>query len=225
MLWINSDKKIVIPHYVHNMACTIAGFQIFCYYGTKLLNTGREHYNVETVIDKAIPLIPWTVIIYIAAFLFWAAYYLCILSSDLESARTLTIADLISKAICFVIFLAVPTEMVRPDFQVTGAATWVLKTVYAIDTPRNLFPSIHCSMSWMCFIAINNNKNASKRLKLFTLLASAAICLSTMTVKQHVFLDVISGIGVAYISYYIAVLILKKDNKDNKKENKAALSN
>lgn len=43
-------------------------------------------YNIETALDRSIPLVPWTIIIYFGCYLFWAVNYVLCVRLDRRSA-------------------------------------------------------------------------------------------------------------------------------------------
>ncbi|MBO6108331.1 MAG: phosphatase PAP2 family protein, partial [Eubacterium sp.] len=83
--------------------------------------------------------------------------------------------------------------------------------LYSIDEAANLFPSIHCLVSWLCFIGIRSAKNVSLFAKLFSLISAILIMISTQVLKQHYIVDMISGIALAEICYFISGHIRLKD--------------
>lgn len=63
-------------------------------------------------------------------------------------------------------------------------------------------PSIHCLTSWFCFIAVRENKSVFRWYKVLFVLLALSVCISTLTIKQHVLIDVISGVVLAEGSYW-----------------------
>lgn len=87
-----------------------------------------------------------------------------------------------------------------------GDGIWVslLQAVYKMDAPTNLFPSIHCLVSWFSFIGIRGRKSVPKAYRVFSCLFAILVCVSTQVTKQHYIVDVFGGIAIAEITYYIA---------------------
>lgn len=174
------------------------------YYAGNAIAKNWFHYNLEFSIDPMVPFLPWTLSIYIGCYLFWAINYVLCAHQENAQAYRFFCADFIAKAICFVFFILLPTTNVRPD--ILGDTFWELgiTLLYQVDAPTNLFPSIHCLVSWFCFIGIRKNKNIPLWYRILTLFIAIAICLSTLTTRQHVIVDVLGGILLAEISYWIA---------------------
>lgn len=176
-------------------------FNGITYYGARLLNAGRLHYNLSNALDDRIPFIPWTVSIYIGCYIFWIANYFIGCRQQKEEAFRFISADFAAKTICLVCFLALPTTNTRPIFE--GNSLWeeAMRALYRADAADNLFPSIHCLTSWFCLIAVRKNPKIRKWYKTVSALTAVSICISTLTTKQHVLIDVIAGIALAEGSY------------------------
>ena len=173
------------------------------YWGGAALAETRHHYQFSTALDRAIPLIPWTVCIYFGCYAFWALHY-CLCAAVPLRARRFFTADFIAKGVCFVFFVGLPTTMARPAVQ--GLNVWVslVRALYILDAPVNLFPSIHCLNSWLCWASARDIPAFSRGYKAFALCAAVAVCVSTLTLRQHVLLDVAGGILLAEVCWRLA---------------------
>ena len=173
------------------------------YWGGAALAETRHHYQFSTALDRAIPLIPWTVCIYFGCYAFWALHY-CLCAAVPLRARRFFTADFIAKGVCFVCFVGLPTTMARPDVQ--GLNVWesLVRALDILEAPVNLFPSIHCLNSWLCWASARDIPAFSRGYKAFALCAAVAVCVSTLTLRQHVLLDVAGGILLAEVCWRLA---------------------
>ena len=173
------------------------------YWGGAALAETRHHYQFSTALDRAIPLIPWTVCIYFGCYAFWALHY-CLCAAVPLRARRFFTADFIAKGVCFVFFVGLPTTMARPAVQ--GLNVWesLVRALYILDAPVNLFPSIHCLNSWLCWASARDIPAFSHGYKAFALCAAVAVCVSTLTLRQHVLWDVAGGILLAEVCWRLA---------------------
>ena len=173
------------------------------YWGGAALAETRHHYQFSTALDRAIPLIPWTVCIYFGCYAFWALHY-CLCAAVPLRARRFFTADFIAKGVCFVFFVGLPTTMARPAVQ--GLNVWesLVRALYILDAPVNLFPSIHCLNSWLCWASARDIPAFSRGYKAFALCAAVAVCVSTLTLRQHVLLDEAGGILLAEVCWRLA---------------------
>ena len=174
------------------------------YSGARWIASSWHHYDMTTPFDASVPFLPWTISIYLGCYLFWAInYWLCARQPAAERRRFFC-ADMMAKGICFLLFLAVPTTNVRPE--VCGSGVWerLILILYRIDAPDNLFPSIHCLVSWLCWTGIRKRKDIPAVYRHFSLAAALAVCVSTLTTRQHVAADAAGGILLAEACYYLA---------------------
>ena len=195
---INTVKKYkIIPLVIALIFNTIA------YNGTRVITTSKYHYDITSPMDNLIPVIPATIIIYLGCYLYWLVNYVIGAGQEDDEAYKFLSADLFAKLICMVIFIAFPTTNTRPVLEDEGFFTEVLKMLYQIDAADNLFPSIHCLTSWFCLIAVRKNPNVKTVYKIISVIITVAICVSTLTTRQHVIVDVAGGIALAEFSYLI----------------------
>lgn len=121
-------------------------------------------------------------------------------------AYRLAAADFFAKLICFVFFIVLPTTNVRPSVEGGGFIPFVMRFIYWVDTPTNLFPSIHCFVAWLGTRYIYECKSLRHRALISALctIGTLLVFASTLFTKQHVLPDVISGVAVAEIGWLVA---------------------
>ena len=144
--------------------------------------------------DRAVPLLPVFVWIYILAFPFWAAGYMLVAKRGREQFYRFVATDLTIHLICFLIFVLIPTTNIRPEISGNTLSEKVLLLVYSLDggsNPSNLFPSIHCYVSWMCWRGIVGSREIPVWYQRFSLVFAVLIIISTQVLKQHYIVDAI----------------------------------
>lgn len=174
------------------------------YYGGRLLTVERSYSVLALPLDNAIPLLPWTVLIYVLAFPTWALGFLVAAREERPVAYELLTADQIAKLCCLVVFLLLPTIMERPQVEGSGFGPWLLRLIYALDEPRMLFPSMHCMESWFCFRSAMRCQKTGRGYRAFCLISALLVCVSVVTVKQHVLVDIPAGIAVAELGLWVS---------------------
>jgi len=191
--------------FLSSAALIIALVQVIPYIvaQTIVVSLDLKTYDLTLPIDLKIPLIPAFIIIYLGWFFFLAIEYISV-SKDIDSYDKFLTASAIGGAVCFVLFVVYPVEMVRPEIPQTGLFVPLMNVTYSADHPVNLFPSMHCFASWMCFISNRAKQAGSKFRVAISLSMTILICLSTLFVKQHIVLDVVSGIALAELCYAVA---------------------
>lgn len=198
-----SKEILFIPKAMVVPLLLSATWNSITYFGSRLLTADWHHINAEIFLDAGIPFVPWTVIIYLSCYIFWIANYILGCRQDRKEAFRFICADFLAKTICLICFLVVPTTNTRPEVSVEGIWNQVMIHLYNTDAADNLFPSIHCLTSWFCYIAVRKNKSVPRFYVWFSLLFALSVCISTLTTKQHVIVDVFGGVGLAEGSYFV----------------------
>lgn len=182
-------------------------FNTAVYVGSRMIAGNWHHYNIEGPIDHMIPFFAPSVILYLGCYLFWAANYIIIARQEKKEVCQFFSADLISRAVCFLFYVFFPTTNTRPEIATDGLWNQMMHFLYQIDAADNLFPSIHCLVSWFCYIGLRKNKDVPISYRIFSCVTALMICASTLLTKQHVIVDVAGGILLAEICLRIG----KKD--------------
>lgn len=193
------------PYFVVSMSLMLVGNRLAYGLG-RLLGQGRFHHDLTMPADALFPFLPWTISVYFGCFLFWAAIYRVVSRRPRRESDRFFLAGLLAKGVCFLFFALLPTTNIRPE--VTGTTVWdgLMRFLYRIDAPDNLFPSIHCMVSWLCWVGVRGKKDISVVWRGAALLMAVAVCLSTLTTRQHVLADAAGGILLGEFSYWIAGL-------------------
>jgi membrane-associated phospholipid phosphatase len=153
-------------------------------------------------IDETVPFAPWTVWIYFSEYLFFPVIY--VVCKDLVNANKYLYSFAALWIVSVAIFWLWPTVYPRGNFplpQDLDALTYMtFSTLRVADAPTNCCPSLHVSSVFLSsFIYLDEQK---KKFPFFFLWA-AAIAFSTLTTKQHYFIDIATGFLMAVIMYWI----------------------
>ena len=200
----------IIPLYAIGPAVICVLWNCIVYYGVRLLYGGRTFHDMTTRWDEMIPVIPSTTFVYYVFFPYLVVNIIIIARMDKDMLYRYVITDLIGKTVCLICFLSIPTTNIRPEITGKDISSTLLRYLYVTDAANNLFPSIHCLDSWISSLAIRHTKGMPKSYKVVSTIIAAAICLSTLTTKQHVIADLISGIALAEVSFFFAKKIYQK---------------
>lgn len=176
------------------------------YSGTMILCRDWTHYDLTTALDKSIPLVPEWIYIYFGCYLFWIANYIMVAQihrEDKSAFYRFVATDMMSRLVCAVFYLGFPTTNTRPEFAVEGLSSYLLSFLYAIDQPTNLFPSIHCLVSWLCFVGIRGSKQVSLPYKIFSCIFALLVVASTQYTKQHYIADAVAGLLFAELLWLL----------------------
>lgn len=170
-----------------------------------MLTRNTDLHSLALPADNAVPFLPWTIIIYFTCYIFWVVNYILIYGRSKEQAYRFLLADIASRTVCLMCFLLWPTTIERPEINTDGFFESLVRFLYAVDAPVNLFPSIHCLCSWYCFIGICKDREIPLEYRIFSLCYAIAVFISTLTTKQHVIVDVAAGIILAQLTYDISM--------------------
>ena len=193
-----------IPSYSIIPLAAVLFINFLTYFASRLITRGFVHYDFSLPIDKAIPFVPAFSVIYVLAFAQWVIGYILIARESRDFCYRILSGEIISKLICLVLFFVLPTTMVRADIVTNDFFSDLTKYIYLLDTPDNLFPSLHCLLSWICFRSAMQMKKTGKWYMYFSLIFSLLVFASTVLIKQHVAVDVIAGVIVCEIGQFIA---------------------
>lgn len=192
-------------------------FQSACYLIAKLIQ-GTPNL-IGSTIDERIPFNIYFIIPYVLWYLFVIAVPYFYYIKDKETFKKYTIAFIAMSILANTIFVLWPTTVSRPDITENGLFYEIAKLVFAVDTPiLNCFPSLHCAVSFIWIPYTMKLKNTNILLKISNIIISILIIASTLFIKQHVFIDMTSGIALSLIVYVgiEAYYKYKKSSKKNK---------
>lgn len=197
----------IIPKYARLPLLAVLVFNFVCYYVPKALESHRTLHVLSTALDDALPRVPVFIFIYVLAYVQWVLSYIVICRDSRERCFRFVSGELIAKAITMAILLIWPTTLVRPPVEVKDVTTWVLEFIYRADTPTNLFPSLHCLASWLCFRWSLGLRRMPRWYGWAQGVFSFLVFASVLLVKQHVWPDVLGGIAVAELGILFSRLL------------------
>lgn len=109
--------------------------------------------------------------------------------------------------ISFAIFLLFPTEIVRPSPQNTS---WFYQILIRLDGTTNAFPSLHVSLALFALYSLIKDQENRIIDHIIYCVWCSAIIFSTLSTKQHVFIDIIGG---ACLTFCIVQILKLKNEK------------
>jgi len=201
--WYEAYIGKVIPRYAFFSVIFCFVFNSLIYTGTQILMKDAKHYDLSTSFDYSVPFVPGWVFIYVVCFAFWAVNYVMITREGYNEWFKFATGDYLSRIICMVFFVFLPTTNVRPEVTGNGIAENIIRFIYFADPATNLFPSIHCLVSWMCYIGIRGRKIIPLWYRIFSCIFAILVFMSTQFTKQHYIADVAAGVVIAEVCVYI----------------------
>ncbi len=105
--------------------------------------------------------------------------------------------------ISYFIFIIFPTHVPRPELSGNDVFTMLTKSIYDADPPYNCFPSMHVLYAFFCFIFLQKEFRGKNFLKIINIFLFVVICASTVFTKQHYTPDILGGIVIGLLIYYL----------------------
>lgn len=164
------------------------------------------HYRlIHMNFDDYIPFCEYFIIPYFLWFGYVAVTVLFCMFKDKDEYLRLSITLMIGMTVFLIISTLWPNgHRLRPRvFERDNMFTQLVAYLYKIDTPTNLWPSIHVYNSLVCHIAIVHSKvlQNKKGIHIASLILAISIILSTVFLKQHSVFDVSTAFIMAAIVY------------------------
>lgn len=172
--------------------------------------TDVKFSEVHCIIDDFIPfceifIIPYLLwFVYVAAslvFLFFQTKYI----DDFYRCAAILVMGMTTSLIIYTFFPN--AQNMRPDsFERENIFTNIISILYATDTDTNVCPSIHVYNSVAIHVGIATSQyfKNKKWVKNSSLILCILICMSTLFLKQHSFIDLVCAVTL-YIFYYIII--------------------
>lgn len=177
----------------------------FAYSIPNRLHLFTPEYLKFTYIDLVVPIVPWTVLIYISEYIFFYVAYLMIRDEQNYNRYLWSIGFV--EAISVIFFIFFPTTYPRADFPIPAGTPEIFalpfRVLRIVDDPSNSFPSLHVSA---CFVTAFIFLKEARWKFLFFVIWATLISISTLTTKQHYFLDVVAGFALAMVAAYIFII-------------------
>jgi len=199
----------LLKKYKHGLIILIYAVIYLKIFGYLEKRTDVDFHIIHTPLDNYIPFCEYFIVPYI----FWFVYMLIAILFFIfvNPDRKEYYQMVFSLGTGMTIFLLVsyfypngldlrPAEMVRDNI-----FTDTVQLLYRHDSPTNVLPSIHVYNSLAIHIAFSKSKMLEKDRWLIgaSFILTCLIILSTVFLKQHSLVDVITGIVMAVASYFL----------------------
>lgn len=165
---------------------------------------GSAH-DLGTWLDARIPFVAGSVWVYLGVFPL-AFLPLFVVREKRLFRRTIVAyaAALVVALIAFVVYPVSSLGLRAPlaSLDTTRISDWGVKTLYRVDPPYNLFPSLHLTIA---LLASGAAWKASRKYGSLALVATVPIGVSILTLKQHFVWDGVAAVVLAG-AVYAAVL-------------------
>ena len=178
----------------------------------------RRFHIVHMAADDYIPFIE----IFIIPYLLWFGYVALAIAwfffKDVQDFYKICTFLFVGMTVFLVISTVYPNgHYLRPRvFERDNIFISMVKGLYMIDTPTNLFPSIHVYNSLGVHLAVMHSEKLKEKkwIRRISFVLMCTIIASTMFLKQHSVFDVTTGCITALVMY---TLVYARDWQTNRK--------
>ena len=171
------------------IACALCVFQT--YFVVAAAIPAHRALTLSSSLDRLIPLAPaWA---YVYGAIYSVAVVPLFIVRDARVLRRVALGFMAINLLAGLVFLAFPTRMERPEWVGLPAGSftqWSMGLIYALDPPVNCLPSLHVANA---FYVGSVARSFDRRVGRFMFALAFLIAFSTLLVKQHYLLDVVSG--------------------------------
>jgi membrane-associated phospholipid phosphatase len=179
-------------------------FFIAGYFGIGASRDPGQARELKTFLDDQVPFIADSVWTYLLIFPSALLPLFVVRCEHLFRRTAVAYAIAITVSLfCFAVF-PVTSLGLRADgamLDLGRASGWAVATVYSIDPPYNLFPSLHLSIAVLAAFSV---WKAARRYGMAVFVTLVFVAVSVCTVKQHVVLDVAGGGALgALVSFFV----------------------
>ena len=216
------------PVYVWVCFAVLLTVDLLMFYATRPFLANRTLHDLSIPLDSKIPFVPEWVTIYFLSFVSWLVSIIWILTESKQHAYRVSGSFVVMAILAAAIFILYPVTISRPEVTEPGFFNDWMRFLYAVDTPTNLFPSMHVVISYYCWRCTMGCKKIPKWYQWFNLVFLILVCFCILLVKQHFVIDVFAGLIFAELTLQIgritkieriAFAIERMFHKNQQKEN------
>ena len=205
-------SNITSPQYRHVLL--LGGWLVYfsLYFITENLIPYENCHVVHSALDDQIPFCEVFVVPYLLWFFLVAGSLLYLFLYDVPNFRRLSIYIMITQAGAMLVYILWPNiQLLRPETMPrSNFFTWVVRFVYAFDTPTGVCPSLHAAYSLAILSVFQHRKETALWWRIVLPIFVALIIAATFFVKQHSVLDAAAAIPLCLIGealiYWFKVL-------------------
>ncbi len=164
---------------------------------------------IDSALDQAIPFLPWAIWIYFSFFVFIGS---TVFRVEDRLFWRFIIASSLAATIAWTIVLLYPITFDRPDPTLINGELYqrIYTFVHEADPAHISFPSLHVAVTWICNFLLWNRSGRALRFSL-----GVGISLSTLFTKQHLAVDVVGGILLAWFCVWVVSRLGASETTDH----------
>ena len=172
-----------------------------------------DYWVSYCAMDAWVPFVKEFVYAYILWFPYMVGATLWLFVRDRRAFVRYAVFAMIGMTACYAIYFLFPSgQELRPDaVEGSGLSAMIMRIIYSADTNTNVFPSMHVVGTLIAMAGLWDTDSLSRAAKWVLMVAGLLIIVSTVFVKQHSVLDVLSGVALCALVYPLVYRLLVKE--------------
>lgn len=176
------------------LAIVLSCFLVTYLTANELASQNPNPYHMYTDWELGIPLVPWMIVVYLS----YVGVFLLLplIMKSGKSIANLAYGFLASILVSTIVFILFPGELgyARPEH--IAGFDFLYQSLYAIDHPHNLYPSLHVTFSSLTAMAMAHQARVCW-FHIAIALWAVMIAASVVLVHQHHLFDIATGLVLA----------------------------
>ena len=173
---------------------------------------GFTPFLPKIALDDRIPIVSVFIIPYVWSYAYWAMGPMAVSRCEKTHFADYMAANVVAGAAGVLALAFFPTYMdrVAEGLYVVPVNPTVFDRLrmfwYSLDGSEmayNLLPSFHCINSTLCYLGVAGRREIPVWFRAYSFVTTFLIYASTVYVKQHYFLDIVTGVALALAAYFV----------------------
>ena len=172
------------------------------YFITENLIPAKNCYVVHSPVDDIIPFCEVFIIPYVLWYVWIAATLLYFMFYNPDNFKSVMKFIIVTQMVAMAVYIVFPNmQELRPaEFERGNVFTKAVSVLYSIDTNTNVCPSLHVAYSLGLVSVWLKEKSATPLVKAAMALMAVLVCMSTMFIKQHSFIDFLAALPLGLLA-------------------------
>ena len=171
------------------------------------------HYIIRCPLDSYISFNQYMVIPYAIWYIWVPGWLLYFMNKSGREFRRLAVVMFSGMTVSLIIYLIFPNGIdLREPVTGTDVCSKAVQLIRYFDTPYGVCPSIHITTITAIMLSIKNSRisDITSTVEGYCMVITLLIGYSTMGIKQHSIVDIVCGVILSMLIYYIYEYFTKK---------------
>lgn len=201
-----SFKKLNTPEFSHLFL--LLGWLVYfsLYFITESLYPNNYGTAIYSALDYKIPFCEWFVIPYVGWYVLIVGSLLYFVLYNVQNFKRLQVFIIVCQVVAMIIYIVFPNyqPLRLGEYPRDNILTDFVALIQTADTNSNVCPSLHVAISIGISSIWLKEESAKAWFKVFIVIFSVLVCLSTVFIKQHSVVDGYAAIALSVLAEYIS---------------------